>query len=109
MHRPALDIGTAGRVVGLVALAATIVTTAVHFRHEQIGADGRVNSAADSVQSNPMARELARCQAIGMAAGDDGPCEAAWAENRRRFFNYRQPMEASLAIARPFTTPIADR
>jgi conjugative transfer region protein TrbK len=109
MHRPALDIGTAGRVVGLVALAATIVTTAVHFRHEQIGADGRVNSVADSVQSNPMARELARCQAIGMAAKDDGPCEAAWAENRRRFFSYRQPTDSSPAVTRPSTTPTADR
>jgi len=109
MRRPALDIGTASRVVGLMALAATIVATAVHFRHDQIGAGGSVGSAATSVQSNPLARELARCQAIGMAAKDDAACEAAWAENRRRFFTYRQPMEASPAVARPFTTPTADR
>ena len=109
MRRPALDIGTASRVVGFVALAATIVATAVHFRHDQIGADGRVGSVATSVQSDPLARELTRCPAIGMAAKDDGPCEAAWAANRRRFFSYRQPMEASPAGARPFTTPTADR
>ena len=109
MYRPALDIGTASRAVGLMVLAAAIVATAVHFRHDQIGAGGRVGSVTTSAQSNPLARELARCQAIGMAAKDDGPCEAAWAENRRRFFTYRQPMEASLAVARPFTTPTADR
>ncbi|HVB81146.1 MAG TPA: putative entry exclusion protein TrbK-alt [Candidatus Binataceae bacterium] len=109
MRRPALDIGTASRAVGFVALAATIVATAVHVRHDQIGAGARVGSAATSVQSDPLARELARCQAIGMAAKDDGPCEAAWAENRRRFLTYRQPMEASPAVARPFATPTADR
>jgi conjugative transfer region protein TrbK len=109
MRRPALDIGTVGRVVGFVAVAATIVATAVHFHHEQIGTSDRVDSAAASVQSNPLARELARCQAIGMAAKDDAACEAAWAENRRRFFTYRQPTEASPAVARPSTTPTADR
>jgi len=109
MRRPALDIGTAGRAVGFVALAATIVATAVHFRHDQIGAGGRVGSAATSMQSNPLARELARCQAIGMAAKDEAACEAAWSENRRRFFTYRQPMEASSAVTRPSTTPTADR
>ena len=109
MRRPALDIGTVGRVVGFVAVAATIVATAVHFHHDQIGTSDRVGSAAASVQSNALARELARCQAIGMAAKDDAACEAAWAENRRRFFSYRQPMEASPAVTRPSTTPAADR
>jgi len=36
-----------------------------------------------------LARELARCREIGMAAKDDAACEAAWAENRRWFFTYR--------------------
>jgi conjugative transfer region protein TrbK len=109
MRRPALDIGTVGRVVGFVAVAATIVATAVHFHHDQIGTSDRVGSAAASMQNNPLARELARCQAIGMTAKDDAGCEAAWAENRRRFFTYRQPTEASPAVARPATTPTADR
>ena len=43
-------------------------------------------------------RELARCQAIGMAAKDDAACEAAWAENRRRFFTYR-PADSGRADA----------
>ena len=64
----------------------------------------RFGCASASVQSNPLARELARCQAIGMTAKDDAACEAAWVENRQRFFTYRQPTEASPAVARPWTT-----
>jgi conjugative transfer region protein TrbK len=109
MRRPALDIGTVSRVVGFVAVAATIVATAVHFHHDQIGTSGRVGSAAASVQTNSLARELARCQAIGLTAKDDAACEAAWAENRRRFFTYRQPTEASPAVARPSTAPTEER
>jgi conjugative transfer region protein TrbK len=30
---------------------------------------------------------MARCQALGMAAENDAACQAAWAENRRRFFS----------------------
>ena len=47
--------------------------------------------------SDPLAPELARCQAIGMAAKDDAACEAAWAENRRRFFTYRPADSAASA------------
>jgi conjugative transfer region protein TrbK len=36
--------------------------------------------------TDPLTHELLRCQAIGMAVKDDAACEAAWAENRRRFF-----------------------
>ena len=52
--------------------------------------------------SDPLAPELARCQAIGMAAKDDAACEAAWAENRRRFFTYRP---ADSAASTPPTDP----
>jgi len=34
-----------------------------------------------------LAAAMARCQALGMAAENDAACQAAWAENRRRFFN----------------------
>ncbi len=30
---------------------------------------------------------MAHCQTLGMAAENDAACQAAWAENRRRFFN----------------------
>jgi hypothetical protein len=37
-----------------------------------------------------------------MAAKDDAACEAAWAENRRRFFTYRP---AGSATSTPPTDP----
>ena len=107
MRTRPLNIATIGRAAGFVLVAGAIVATAISFHRD----DGRRNAPVNSpvIQSDPLARELARCQAIGMAAQTDGSCEAAWAENRRRFFTYRQPMEASPAVARPFTTPTADR
>jgi len=41
-----------------------------------------------------------------MAAKNDGPCEAAWAENRRHFFTYRPaPSAASAPRADPHVAP----
>jgi len=51
------------------------------------------------VQNDPLARELARCRAIGMAAKDDAACDAAWAENRRRFFSGVPPSDRPAAPA----------
>ncbi len=34
--------------------------------------------------------ELLRCQSLGLAAERDAACQAAWAENRRRFLTYRR-------------------
>ena len=82
LNRPAI-----GRVAGLALVAAAIVATAVHLRHSAASdptATGGVVLAAD-----PLAAALAHCQAMGVAAQGDGPCEAAWAENRRRFFEDR--------------------
>ena len=45
---------------------------------------------------------MSRCQALAMAAKDDAACEAAWAENRRRFFTYRP---APSAAATPAAAP----
>jgi len=80
-------IASIARAAGYVAVAAAIVATALQFRHGDAGAFAPVSSPATT--SDPLARELARCQAISMAAKDDAACTAAWAENRRRFFTYR--------------------
>ena len=84
MRTRPLNIATIGRAAGFVLAAGAIVATAISFHRD----DPRRNAPASSpaIQSDPLARELARCQTIGMAAQNDGSCEAAWAENRRRFF-----------------------
>ena len=104
MRTRPLNIATIGRAAGFVLVAAAIVATAISFHRD----DGRRNAPVNSpaIQSDPLARELARCQAIGMAAQTDGSCEAAWAENRRRFFTYRPaPSAASTPPATPRLAP----
>ena len=99
-----LNIAMIGRVAGFVLVAGAIVATAISFHRD----DGRRNAPVNSpaIQSDPLARELARCQAIGMAAQNDSSCEAAWAENRRRFFTYRPaPSAASTPPATPRLAP----
>jgi conjugative transfer region protein TrbK len=57
------------------------------LRHDDVSVEAP--SVITPVPGDRLARELARCRAIGMAAKDDVACEAAWAENRRRFFTYQ--------------------
>ena len=99
-----LNIATIGRAAGFVLVAGAIVATAISFHRD----DPRQNAPASSpaIQSDPLARELARCQTIGTAAQNDGSCAAAWAENRRRFFTYRPaPSAASTPPATPRLAP----
>ena len=84
MRRPIADLGAFGRALGLVAVAAIVVVIAVHFRRSDDAE--RAPSPAPSTPGDALARELVRCQGLGMAAEDDVGCKAAWAENRRRFF-----------------------
>lgn len=90
------------RVAGYIAVAALIVCVGIHPRHE----DTRkaVSLRVPATTTEPLATELARCQAISMAAKDEAACEAAWAENRRRFFTYRPADSASIART-PDPTP----
>ena len=100
MRTRPLNIAMIGRAAGFVLVAAAIVATAISFHRD----DPRRTAPASSpaIQSDPLARELARCQTIGMAAQNDSSCEAAWAENRRRFFTYRPaPSAASTLPANP--------
>ena len=95
-----LQIQAIARATGYVVVAAVIAATALHFRHD--GASAPAPLPVPSTGSDPIALELARCQSIGMAAKDDAACEAAWAENRRRFFTYRP---AGSAASTPHTDP----
>jgi conjugative transfer region protein TrbK len=77
-------IAATGRAIGFALIALAIVAVALHRRYDEEPA--RAPLPAPSIASDALSRELARCQAIGMAAEDDAACKAAWAENRRRFF-----------------------
>jgi conjugative transfer region protein TrbK len=79
-----LNLPAIVRALGFALIAIAMVMAALHFhaptslispRHGNL-------SAADDT----LADELKRCQLIASQAKDDAACEAAWAENRRRFF-----------------------
>ena len=93
MRGRSLGIGTVGRAAGFVMVAAAIIAASIHLRHAETSASAPAGTAATSGRTAPLAPELARCRRIGMAAKDDAACEAAWAENRRRFFSYRPPSD----------------
>ena len=94
------QIQAIARAAGYIAVAVAIAAAALHFR--QNGAGTSTSLRTPSIESDPLAPELARCQSIGMVAKDDPACEAAWAENRRRFFTYRP---AGSATSTPPTDP----
>lgn len=89
-----LNLSAIARVLGFAFVAIAIVATALHFRKPPARIDPR---AADGTTPDPLAEELTRCQLIANQAKDDPACEAAWAENRRRFFTYAPPSAPTTA------------
>jgi conjugative transfer region protein TrbK len=83
------------RAAAYAAVASVIGATVLTVRHND--RDTPASARAPATGSDPLASELARCQTIGMAAKDDAACEAAWAENRHRFFTYRPADSATSA------------
>ena len=104
MRVRSLEIPAFGRAFGLVVIVSALVLAAIRVHR----GESFVPSAppAPSLSSDPLARELARCRAIGLAAADDLGCKATWAENRRRFFG-SSALDAAPAPQMSETTPIA--
>jgi conjugative transfer region protein TrbK len=84
MASQSANFAAVGRVIGFALIASAIVAVGLHRRHDE---EPTVAAPpVPSIPSDALARELTRCQGIGMAAEEDAGCNAAWAENRRRFF-----------------------
>jgi conjugative transfer region protein TrbK len=97
---PAVGIGAISRCVGYATVSAAIIGAALHFRpHNPKPLYPVAIARASSTEG--LARELAHCHALGMAAEDDPACAAAWAENRRRFFTNTPSPSAPSASAKP--------
>ncbi len=86
MRADSLNIAAWTRALGLVAVTIAMIMASVHFRDNDSGIVAAAKLGFPTHETNPLADELARCRAIGIAALDDAACKAAWAENRRRFF-----------------------
>jgi conjugative transfer region protein TrbK len=89
------------RAAGFGLVTAAIVATAMNFDRPK--AEPEWTAIRPSASVDPLADELARCQALGIAALDDASCKAIWAENRRRFFTY-QPGDGETAGTLPQTS-----
>jgi conjugative transfer region protein TrbK len=81
LHLPAIARATAFALVAITMIAAVL-----HF-HGQSSRVGTQRAKAAS-EADQLAAELRRCELIAEEAKDVPACEAAWAENRRRFFTY---------------------
>jgi conjugative transfer region protein TrbK len=86
MRANPLNLGAWARALGLVAVTLAIIMASTHFRDNDSGIVAATKLGFPRPEADPLANELARCRAIGMAALEDAACKAAWAENRRRFF-----------------------
>jgi len=80
------DLRAVTWTAGFALVAVAIVATAIHLDRDQ--AVPRPARTVVLPLADPLVREMKRCEALGMAAEQDARCEAAWAENRRRFFTY---------------------
>ncbi len=107
MRARPLDIPAIGRAAGFVLVAAAIVLGAVHLHREGVSQSHATSPATSHL--DPLEAELARCQALGMAAENDTACEAVWAENRRRFFTYRPDAGAASTPVQPPAPKSEDR
>jgi conjugative transfer region protein TrbK len=87
-------IPAAGRAAGFAMVDVVIVAAAVHV-HRQGTAKPPVPITLAADHATPLATAMARCQTLGMAAATNTACQAAWAENRRRFFNNVSSVEGN--------------
>jgi conjugative transfer region protein TrbK len=86
--------------IGYAVVAAAIVAAALYFRQQNLKQPDLTGIAAAS-STDRLTRELAHCQVLGTAAENDPACAAAWAENRRRFFDSAPALDAPVVDAKP--------
>jgi len=81
-----INWGCVGPLLGWLAVVALLIAGAIylarHDRHIQPASPSPLHAQSETALS----RELLHCQSIGDIARSDRDCLAAWAENRRRFF-----------------------
>ena len=85
------------KIAGVAALAGLMMTVAIVAAiHKPEPASAPPAVVRGDERNDHLARELDRCATLTMP---DAGCEAAWAENRRRFFRQPAPKAGSGAGA----------
>ena len=75
------------RIGAIVFVAIAITMTAIEMSRAPDPMREEPVAEAEPAAADPLLAELRRCQALGVAGAGDRACLAAWAENRRRFFD----------------------
>jgi conjugative transfer region protein TrbK len=87
-----MDARIAARMIAVLALGAAMTAAVMALR-----GDGTEDAAPHSLRhpgGEPANSELVRCRDLGIPAANDPTCRKAWAENRRRFLQPREPDHA---------------
>lgn len=79
-----------GKIAGIAALAGMMLTIGILGLREQPTPSREIVSIAGGEDDEHLASELKRCATLTMP---DSGCEAAWAANRRRFFDQDEEKE----------------
>lgn len=98
-----LNLPAIARALGFGLVAIAIVAATLHFR--EAPSHPRDQTASPAAASDPLSGEMKRCQRLASEAKDDAACEAAWAENRRRFFTYRPAPGTTTPPVAPTKSP----
>ena len=82
-----MDHKLLARIGAIVFVAIAITMTAIEMSRAPKPAREEPVSEMEPAGTDPLLAELRRCQGLGAAGAEDRDCLAAWAENRRRFFD----------------------
>ncbi len=75
------------RIGAIVFVAIAITITAIEMSRAPEPVREEPVTEIETAETDPLLAELRRCQAVGATGAEDRACLAAWAENRRRFFD----------------------
>jgi conjugative transfer region protein TrbK len=80
-----MNLRLPARVGAFACLGVAVTMAALSLRDTGRPAPVSPGRQEPAPHADPLQARLLRCQQAGGAAGSDGDCLAAWAENRRRF------------------------
>ena len=82
-----MDHKLLARIGAIVFVAIAITMTAIEMSRAPEQPREEPVAEVELAATDPLLAELRRCQGLGATGAQDRDCLAAWAENRRRFFD----------------------
>ncbi|GAA5055091.1 MULTISPECIES: putative entry exclusion protein TrbK-alt [Sphingomonadales] len=82
-----MDHKLLARIGAIIFVAIAVTMTAIEMSRAPEQPREEPVSEIERAGTDPLLAELRRCQGLGATGAEDRDCLAAWAENRRRFFD----------------------